>query len=102
MDRSPEALGEFPEGRGGTAVANARPLPQLGQIARVRQRAYLVEQVLLPPQANQSTLVRLSCLDDDAQGQPLAVLWENEIDAEIVDGERWDLVASRGFDDPAL
>ena len=30
-----------------------------------------------------ATLVRLSCLDDDAQGQPLEVLWEKEVDSEI-------------------
>jgi hypothetical protein len=27
------------------------------------------------------TLVRLSCLDDDAQGQELEALWEKEVDA---------------------
>src|ERR1044072_2479575 len=81
-------------------VGHAVPVP--GQIARVRQRAYLVEQVSAPPAAEQSSLVKLSCLDDDAQGQPLEVLWENEIDAEVVQGESWDLVAQKGFDPQEL
>ena len=47
-------------------------------------------------------MVRLSCVDDDNQGQPLQVLWEREIDAEIVTGEAWEAVAKRGFDPPRL
>ena len=39
-------------------------------------------------------------MDDDNQGQPLQVLWEREIDAEIVTGEAWEAVAKRGFDPP--
>ena len=61
--------------------------PLAGQIAMVRQRNYLVESVVQPTQAADSTLVRLSCVDDDAQGQPLEVLWELEIDTEIRTGE---------------
>ena len=41
-------------------------------------------------------------MDDDNQGQPLQVLWEREIDAEIVTGEAWEAVAKRGFDPPRL
>ena len=44
--------------------------------------------------------MRLSCLDDDAQGQPLEVLWEKEVDPEIMKGEAWQTIASRGFDPP--
>lgn len=73
-----------------------------GQIARVRQRLYLVEETVPAPKAGDSTLVRLSCVDDDNQGQPLQVLWEREIDAEIVTGEAWEAVAKRGFDPPRL
>jgi hypothetical protein len=47
----------------------------------VRQRLYLVEQVVPPPRQGEATLVRLSCIDDDAQGQSLDVLWGNELDA---------------------
>jgi hypothetical protein len=57
-----------------------KSIPQTGQIVRVRQRLYLVESTSPPQKAGESTLVSLSCVDDDAQGQPLEVLWEREID----------------------
>ena len=50
--------------------------PEPGAIVHVRQRLYLVEQVQPPPNPGDATLVSLSCVDDDAQGQPLDVLWE--------------------------
>lgn len=77
-------------------------LPIEGQIARVRQRLYLVEQVVKPVNPRDSTLVRLSCVDDDNQGQPLEVLWEREIAPEVLTGEAWDTLAKRGFDAPTL
>lgn len=58
-----------------------------GQIARVRQRTYLIEEIIKPRRVADSTLVRLSCVDDDNQGQPLEVLWEKEIDPQILTGE---------------
>jgi len=76
--------------------------PAAGQIARVRQRLYLVESTVPPQSAGESTLVSLSCVDDDAQGQPLEVLWEREIDREIITGEAWESIAKRGFDQPKL
>jgi hypothetical protein len=42
--------------------------PAAGQIVRVRQRQYLVEEVVPPGIGDDATLVRMSCLDDDAQG----------------------------------
>ena len=77
-------------------------IPQNGDIVRVRSRQYLVESVALPPGGGDSTLVRLSCLEDDAQGEQLEVLWEREIDARLLRETDWDRVASRGFDDPRL
>ena len=76
-------------------------LPQPGQIARVRQRLYLVEDVK-KGKANDATLVSMSCVDDDAQGQPLQALWENEIEADVVTGENWGAIAQRGLDDPCV
>jgi len=73
-----------------------------GQIARVRQRTYLIEQVVKPKRVRDSTLVRMSCVDDDNQGAPLEVLWENEIDPHILSSEAWESVASKGFDAPQL
>jgi superfamily II DNA or RNA helicase len=60
---------------------------------------YLVEGTVPPRSAADSTLVRLSCVDDDAQGQQLEVLWEKEIDAEVLRGEAWEAIAKRGFDE---
>src|SRR6266568_1941336 len=77
-------------------------IPETGQIVRVRQRQYLVGDVVQLPRAGEATLLRLSCLDDDAQGQPLEVLWENEIDAEPITGSNWQDLTTRGFDPPRL
>jgi superfamily II DNA or RNA helicase len=73
-----------------------------GQIARVRQRTYLIEEIVKPRRAADSTLVRLSCVDDDNQGQPLEVLWEKELDPQVLAGEAWEAIASKGFDDSKL
>jgi hypothetical protein len=69
-------------------------LPAPGHIARVRQRLYLVEGAVAAPSSTDASLVRLSCLDDDAQGQPLEVVWEKEIDAELLTGEAWEAIAN--------
>lgn len=77
-------------------------LPATGQIVQVRSRQYLVEEVVPPPTPDSQSLVRLSCLDDDAQGNPLEVLWERELDARILDSGNWKALAERGFDPPQL
>ena len=75
---------------------------QPGQIVRVRSRKYLVEGVVPAPAPADSPLVRLSCVEDDALGEPLEVLWDTEVDARVVDGANWQAIASRGFDEPRL
>ena len=40
--------------------------PEAGQIVRVRQRQYFVEEVVPRAAGHDATLVRMSCLDDDA------------------------------------
>src|SRR5580692_9139800 len=75
-------------------------VPEIGQIVAVRQRLYLVDHVIPPPNPSDSLLLRLSCVDDDAQGQPLEVLWERELDGQVITGEAWESIASRGFDPP--
>jgi len=72
--------------------------PDVGQVVAVRQRLYLVDGVISPLNPSDSLLVQLSCVDDDAQGQPLEVLWDHELDAQVVTGETWDQIAKRGFD----
>ena len=83
-------------------MTSTSKLPAPGEIARVRQRLYLVESTVAPPRPGDSTLVSLSCVEDDAQGQKLDVLWEREIDPELITGEAWDLIAKRGFDPSKL
>ncbi|MFO0260739.1 MAG: hypothetical protein ACK53V_03850, partial [Planctomycetota bacterium] len=73
-------------------------LPQHGQIAKIRQRTYLVESITKPRKAADSTLVELSCVDDDNQGAPLAVLWEKELDPEVLTAETWEQIGAKGFD----
>jgi hypothetical protein len=59
--------------------------PQLGDVVQVRARRHLVEGVAAPGRTGeQQTLVSLSCIDDDSQGTTLDVLWEREIDAQII------------------
>jgi SNF2 family DNA or RNA helicase len=76
------------------------PAPSPGQLVHIRQRRYLVEETTPPPGPGDATLVRLACVDDDAQGQPLQVLWECEVDPEILEVEAWGDLAAKGFDDP--
>ena len=83
-------------------MTTAARIPQPGEIARVRQRTYLVDEIVKPSRVVDSTLVRLSCVDDDNQGQPLEVLWEKELDPQILTGEAWDQIAAKGFDDSKL
>ncbi|MFV8750458.1 DISARM system SNF2-like helicase DrmD [Nannocystaceae bacterium ST9] len=80
---------------------DADPL-EPGQIVRVRSRQYLVEDLTAPKAHGDATLVRLSCLEDDALGEPLEVLWECELDARILGKSSWEAVAERGFDRPDL
>jgi ERCC4-related helicase len=71
-----------------------------GDLVRVRSRQYLVEEVTPPPRPEDSPLVRLSCLEDDALGEPLQVLWDHEVDAHVFGASSWRAVAERGFDEP--
>jgi hypothetical protein len=73
---------------------------ETGQIVHVRSRQYLVEEVKLFE--GRDTLVRLSCLEDDALGEKLEVLWEREVDARSLGINTWETIAQRGFDNPRL
>jgi superfamily II DNA or RNA helicase len=61
-----------------------RSIPRTGDIATVRQRQYLVESVAPPGAPDEATRVDLVCLDDDAQGRRLSVLWELELGARVL------------------
>ena len=75
-------------------------LPEVGDLVKVRSRRWLVEEVVEPTSSGQSCRVRLSCADDDAQGQPLEVFWNYELDRAILQEEGWSNLAAKGFDPP--
>ena len=76
--------------------------PTVGQIVRVRTRRHLVASVIPAGPYDRDTLVSLSCIDDDAAGASLSVLWEQEVDAEVLRDEGWTRIGDRGFDAPGL
>ena len=72
----------------------------VGALVRVRQRSYLVEDVRTAPDA--AAVVDLACIDDDAQGQKLSVIWSSEIDAKIIPAGRSALHDNPKPDDPKV
>lgn len=75
---------------------------QPGVLVQVRQRRWVVEGVQPPVTLGDSALVDLACIDDDAQGQLLSVLWQAEPDARILDEDAWAAVGIKGFDKPEV
>ena len=73
-------------------------VPNVGHVVRVRTRTWLVEGI--ERSAGFGNLLSLACLDDDAQGQQLEVVWELELGTEILNQEAWQSIGKRGFDDP--
>ncbi len=73
---------------------------ETGRIVQVRSRQYLVEDVVAAAHADDSPIVRLSCLEDDALGEQLSVLWNHEVDAKLLGAAGFHRVAERGFDEP--
>jgi hypothetical protein len=81
--------------------------PEQGQLVNVRQRRYVVSEVVksaLPappikplPGAGQH-LVTLSSVEDDALGEELQVIWELEPGASVI--EKVALPEPGGFDSP--
>jgi SNF2 family DNA or RNA helicase len=74
--------------------------PHVGELVQVRSRRWLVDEVIEPKIPGQTCVVRLSCADDDAQGQSLDVLWDYELDHLILTEEGWADLAAKGFDQP--
>src|SRR5580704_17577856 len=73
--------------------------PQPGSFVRVRHRHWLVEEAIAPPEQGHSALVRLSCIEDDAQGETLEVLWDTELDSEILGSDLWPRIGGPSFDE---
>src|SRR6266849_3988624 len=83
-----------------TTVVDIPPKP--GEVVRVRSRRYLVEEVEAALTPGDQTLVRLSCLEDDAEGEEIQVLWEKEVDAQRINEADWSRLAGGEFDQPQL
>ncbi len=88
-------------------ASTSNAIPEQGQIVTVRQRQYVVTDVLpsaLPsPEpgslAEPQHLVTLNAIEDDAVGESAQVIWEVEPGARTV--ERIELPEPTGFDPPA-
>ena len=75
-------------------------MPDKSNIVQVRQRQYLVEAVIPPPEPGHLTRVDLVCLDDDNQGRRLSVLWELELGAKVLQPEAHGFGDVRKLDPP--
>ncbi len=66
-------------------VNQATP-PEQGQLVRVRNRLFLVEDVIPAEDERGSRVHRvdLECLDDDRMSESLSVIWEREVNTEVV------------------
>ncbi|MFO8238689.1 MAG: DISARM system SNF2-like helicase DrmD [Prochlorococcaceae cyanobacterium] len=86
------------------AAALLERQPALGQgaVVHCRSHRWLVEEVESADHPDGDTVVRMACLDDDANGQKLEVFWEREVDAQVLGATTWDTVGQRGFDDPQV
>ncbi len=86
---------------GAPPLRETKAVPEPGDVVRVRSRRYLVEAVEPARDRGwEQTLVDLACLEDDAQGEHLSVLWEREADAQFLPEPNWKHLASKGFDPP--
>jgi len=75
-------------------------LPEVGELVYLRSRRWLVEELVESTTTGGSSIVRLACADDDAQGQALDVFWDYELDRRILEEEGWQDLAAKGFDAP--
>jgi hypothetical protein len=61
--------------------------PQRGDFVRVRTRRWLVEDERSA--GDGLTALHLACVDDDAQGEVIEVLWNAELDGSVLEDEGW-------------
>lgn len=75
-------------------------VPKAGEFVDVRGRLWLVEDCERAENALQP--LALSCVDDDASGEQVSVLWDVEVGARSRDDELWDLIGTAGTDDACV
>jgi ERCC4-related helicase len=73
---------------------------QQGDFVEVRGRRWLVEAIDDVPR--ELTTARLSCIDDDAQGEQIEVLWDAEVAPKILDEDTWSSVGRGAPDSPEV
>ena len=74
--------------------------PQRGDFVKVRSRRWLVESER--ERGPGLTSLALACVDDDAQGEITEVVWDAELDGELLRDEGWSAIARLGTDDPRV
>lgn len=77
-------------------IIAARP----GDFVHVRGRRWLVEDERSLGEGLWS--LRLACIDDDAQGETVEVVWPAELDAAVLGNDGWETLSRSGTDDPAV
>ena len=70
---------------------------QPGDLVRLRSRNWLVEE---SEKSKAGTILRLACVEDDSQGEPLQVVAEVELGIKKLDEEAIQKIGKKGFDDP--
>src|SRR5688572_20250914 len=82
-------------------VAQTKSIPEQGQFVSLRNRFWLVQDIIQDNrEQTPSHRVLLECLDDDNMGQTLSVIWEHEINTEVY--TRQGLPRPEGWDIPAV
>ena len=74
--------------------------PEIGDFVEVRGRPWLVEGI--DDKGQRLSALKLSCISDDAQGEPLEVVWDAEIGARRLIDDFWSLLGRDGTDDPPV
>jgi superfamily II DNA or RNA helicase len=75
-------------------------VPQPGQVLAARGRQWLVEGLEMGEE-HESPLLSLACLDDDAPGERLEMLWDLEVGARVIDPQSQGLPRPERLDAPA-
>jgi hypothetical protein len=80
-------------------MRDSASIPMAGDFVEVRTRRWLVESTM----GGESLVrARLACIDDDAQGEMLEVLWREEIDASVIADSHLSVFEKPGTDDPTV
>ena len=71
--------------------------PGIGEFIELRARPWLVEAV--DSLTDRCSIISLSCIADDAQGERLDVVWDAELAPTLSEGDAWSDIAHGGVDE---